>query len=196
MADLDYHAFPKLNSLDWETAWAAYDESTYSAALDYIQPDDVVLDIGAGDLRFARRAADRARSVIAIERHAELLLGKGVPDNVEVIYGDALSVPFPPGITAGVLLMRHCRHFAEFVARLRDVGCQRLITNARWGMGVECMPLSPQPDFSAIEPGWYACRCGGVGFKQGPPEQITSSVLAQVANTETCPNCRPNFVSL
>jgi hypothetical protein len=55
------------NVLDWERAWAPHDEPTYQATLDWVRPDDVVLEIGAGDLRLARRPADRARLVYALE---------------------------------------------------------------------------------------------------------------------------------
>lgn len=178
-----------IHPLDWEAACAAYDESTYNAALDYIGPDDIVLDIGAGDLRFARQAARRARSVIAIERRPELLLASPNPDNLTVICDDALKVPFPPGVSVAVLLMRHCRHFAEYVAKLREIGCRSLITNARWGMGVEHISLVRQPHHSTIEPGWYACMCGAVGFKPGAPQAITSSTLNSVTSVETCPAC-------
>ena len=54
--------------IDWEGTWAAYDEDTYAAALALVPPGAVVLDIGAGDLRFARRLAARARLVYAVAR--------------------------------------------------------------------------------------------------------------------------------
>ena len=182
---MDHHP---LTDSDWEAAWAPYDEATYRAALAFLRPDDVVLDIGAGDLRFARRAAALARRVIAIEQRPERLAGRH-PCNLTVICDNALTWPFPPGLTVGVLLMRHCRHFAHYIARLRGVGCRQLITNARWGMGVECVSLAPQPSFAASGPGWYACLCGAVGFKPGPPESITPIVLQRVHALENCPAC-------
>ncbi len=175
--------------MDWEAAFAPYTEDTYRAALEMIAPDDVALDIGAGDLRFARRAAARARRVIAIERRAELLTG-ACPPNLAVLCGDARTLPFPSGVTVGVLLMRHCRCFRRYAAKLRAVGCQRLITNARWGMDVECVSLAPQPHFDSAEPGWYACLCGAVGFKPGPPEAITLETLQLIQSLETCPACQ------
>ncbi len=48
---------PPSSEAAWEAMWAPYDEATYGAALAQIAADDVVLDIGAGDLRLARRAA-------------------------------------------------------------------------------------------------------------------------------------------
>jgi SAM-dependent methyltransferase len=173
---------------DWEAAWAPYDEATYAAALAWVEPDDVVLDIGAGDLRFARRAAARARRVVALERQGALLAGTR-PGNLDVVCGDALQVPYPPGITLAVLLMRHCRHFAGYVSRLRAAGCWRLITNARWGMGVELVSLRPQAPFDSALPGWYACLCGAAGFKPGPPDQLTPERLSVAQNVEDCPRC-------
>jgi glycerol kinase len=41
----------------WEQLWAPYDESTYQAVLAAIGPEDILLEIGAGDLRLAIRAA-------------------------------------------------------------------------------------------------------------------------------------------
>ena len=185
-----------LTDSEWEAAWAPYDEATYGAALAFLQPDDVVLDIGAGDLRFARRAAARVRRVFAIERNAALppslpqssALREGT---LVVIHGNALAVAFPPDVTVGVLLMRHCRHFADYVARLRAAGCRRLITNARWGMDVECLSLEPQLRYESAGPGWYACLCGQVGFKPGPPASVTPHALNQVQAVEGCPACRP-----
>ena len=51
-----------LASVDWEALWAPYDRATYHAVLDFLEPGEVVLDLGAGDLRFARWAAPRVRS--------------------------------------------------------------------------------------------------------------------------------------
>ncbi|MGH2524110.1 MAG: rRNA adenine N-6-methyltransferase family protein [Anaerolineales bacterium] len=176
--------------LEWEAAWAAYDDATYQAALDFLLPDDLVLDIGAGDLRFARLAAARAQGVIAIERRAELLSGPH-SSNLKVICGDALCLAFPRGVTVGVLLMRHCCHFTDYVSKLRVVGCERLITNARWGMDVESLSLAPQPPFAEAVPGWYACLCGAAGFKPLRPEAITTDLLTQTQSVESCPGCHP-----
>jgi hypothetical protein len=181
-----------MNQPNWEAWWAPYDEATYQAALAFIRPADVVLDLGAGDLRFARRAAAGARHVIAVERNAALLIdAPRFSPRLTVVCADALRTPVPRAVTVAVLLMRHCRHFSEYVARLRAAGCRRLITNARWGMGVECLSLARQAVFEAAAPGWYACLCGRVGFKPCPPEWITAEMLQRDQSLEDCPACRP-----
>ena len=175
--------------LDWEALWSPYDEDTYARALSFVPPGVVVLDIGAGDLRFARRLAARARLVYAVERRPQLLAG-GAPGNVRVVCADARDWPFPPGLDAAVLLMRHCVHFALYRRKLEAVGCRRLITNARWGMGVECINLAtpPQP-YATLAIGWYACRCGATGFRPGPPAALTGANLETIIEVDHCPGC-------
>ncbi len=175
---------------EWERRWAPYDEPTYQAVLSYIRPDDVVLDIGAGDLRLARRMAAIARCVYAIEIQPALLAHRGpLPANLTVLCADARSIPWPRGITLGVLLMRHCTHVGLYAARLRAAGCRGLITNARWRLDVEWMDLGLRLPWAKVEFGWYACLCGQTGFVAGPPELLTEARMDQVSETENCPAC-------
>ncbi len=178
--------------IDWERRWAPYAEATYRAVLDAIRPDDVVLDIGAGDLRLARRMAALARKVYAIELDPEIAAAAPtpLPRNLELTLGDARTLPFPEGVTLGVLLMRHCRHFDGYAHKLRAIGCTRLMTNARWCMDVECVNLQAKAlPFEGVRMGWYACRCGAVGFVPGPPEELTETVEAHVHEVTGCPEC-------
>jgi hypothetical protein len=177
--------------IDWEHHWAPYDDPTYQGALAFVRPDDIVLDIGAGDLRFARQMARRARHVYALERNADLLVERAAaPSNLTIIYGDARFQPFPPDVTLGALLMRHCRHFALYYDKLAAVGCRRLITNARWRTGVELIHLDqPLRSFSSIKLGWYACRCGAAGFVPGPPDELSPAILNNISQVSTCPTC-------
>ena len=185
-----------MNNLDtWEALWAPYDEKTYQTALSYVQPKDIVLDIGAGDLRLSRRMAGIARQVYAIEMRLDLLASPfSLPGNLTVICADARKIPWPNSLTLGVLLMRHCTHLGLYVARLRAVGCRRLITNARWGMGVELMDLGPRTAWTSVDIGWYACTCGQVGFVPGSPDQLTEACMRRVTEVETCPACSSQHV--
>jgi hypothetical protein len=175
----------------WEACWAPYDEATYQAALNFVQPADVVLDIGAGDLRLACRIANIAQQVIAIERQPGLLAGHApLPPHLTVLCADARAIPWPKGITLAVLLMRHCTHFNAYVTRLRRIGCRRLITNARWGMGAELVNLGCRADWDTVKLGWYACVCGQTGFLPGPPAALTAALMEHIHEVETCPACR------
>ncbi|MCU0489513.1 MAG: hypothetical protein MUE67_11250 [Anaerolineales bacterium] len=177
----------------WELLWAPYDESTYQPVLAAIQPEDVVLEIGAGDLRLARRMAKLARRVEAIEIQADLF--ERLPDdpaNLIVHSGDAQRLPFPKDVSLAVLLMRHCQHFRLYAEKLRAVGCRRLATNARWRMGVEIIDLFAQrQSYLKACPGWYACWCGAVGFKPGPVEEYQPETDQIIHEINICPDCCP-----
>jgi 16S rRNA (adenine1518-N6/adenine1519-N6)-dimethyltransferase len=62
--------------------------------------DDVVLEIGPGQGVLTRYLAERVRQVHAVEidRELEPALG-GLPDNVDVVFGDALQIELPQGAT-------------------------------------------------------------------------------------------------
>jgi SAM-dependent methyltransferase len=189
-------ALTRLNDAEWEMMWAPYDEPTYQAVLAHIQPHDVVLDIGAGDLRLALRMAKIAKRVYAVELQPTILwqgfaaIAGALPQNLTILCGDARELPFPPNITVGVLLMRHCLHFQLYAEKLKTVGAQKLITNARWRLGVEIIPLSiSRPSYSEIPLGWYACWCGATGFKCGPAEQLTPENEEKIFEVRNCPNC-------
>lgn len=181
---------------DWERLWAPYDEPTYQEVLAHTRPDDVVLEIGAGDLRLARRLAQRARRVYALEIQPALIAQAltemdDAQDNLHAVCGDARHVPFPKGVTLGVLLMRHCRHFHLYADKLAAVGCERLITNARWGLGIEVIDLSAlRTPFDSVPLGWYACWCGATGFVPGPAEHLTPALEETVHQVADCPNCK------
>lgn len=183
----------------WEAQWAPYDEGTYAAVLAAIGPDDVVLDIGAGDLRLARRLAAVAERVIAWEMQAGLLeqieergAGSERLDNLLVVCVDARRAAVPAGTTVAVLLMRHCTHYALYVEKLRSAGCRRLITNARWGMDVEVIDLGPGEPFDLTIVGWYACRrCGAVGFAGDDAARVMAQTLEHVTDFEGCSHCNP-----
>ena len=191
-------ALNKAVDLDpWEIMWAPYDDQTYSLVLEEIQPDDIVLEIGAGDLRLACRISAKAHQVLAIEIKEDILtvgLKKRnfqVPSNLKIQVGDARLIEFPGNITTAVLLMRHCTHFTHYTKKLRQAGCTRLITNARWGMGVEVVNLlDKRIAYKDLDLGWYACWCGGVGFKVGPPELIHPELDRIVHEVVDCPACQ------
>jgi SAM-dependent methyltransferase len=189
-----FASFAQLHNLaDWEGWFSPYDDETYNAVLDHVAADDVVLEIGAGDLRLALRIAERARRVHAVEVNPLVVgpaletIGLRLPRNLHVTCANALDVPVPAGVSAAVLLMRHCQHFGQYFERLRTAGCRRLLTNARWKSGLEVIDLTaPRLPFEQVHEGWYACRCGAVGYVgsgergDAPPVEVGG-----------CPACSP-----
>ncbi len=176
---------------DWEGWFSPYDGHAHQAVLDQILPDDVVLDIGAGDLRLALRLAQQSRRVYAVEVNPVLVadaltvVGLDLPRNLHVICANARDVPVPPGVSVAVLLMRHCRHFRTYVDRLRAAQCQRLVTNARWRTEVETIDLTtPGVAYDELEEGWYACRCGATGYVG-----VGARPDATPVELEACPAC-------
>ena len=186
------------SATDWEAMYAPYDQSTYQAVLAVLKPQDIVLDIGAGDLQFSRRMAEVTSKVYAVEVNA-VVLQQGLDssaartDNLIPILADARTLDFPTRISVGVLLMRHCTYFRLYSAKLRMAGARRLITNARWHMSVEEVNLQVEgSSFNNTAMGWYACSCGATGFKTGPVEQWSVEMDQFTHEVTDCPQCRQN----
>jgi hypothetical protein len=181
---------------DWEGLWAPYDDATYRSVLEHVGVEDIVLDIGAGDLRLARRMVEKCRKVYAIEIQEELIntatrdANDQPSEKLIVIQGDARQVEFPQDVTVGVLLMRHCTQFQLYANKLREAGAERLITNARWRMGVEVVRLEAvRIPFQELILGWYACWCGKVGFKPGPVDRLIPDLINVIYEVCGCPQC-------
>lgn len=190
-----------LSDSAWEAIYAPYDQPTYQAVLDQLGPKDVILDIGAGDLRLTRQMAQIARKVYAVEINPEVLnqaydSHHAVRGNLITIRADARALDFPSDVTAGVLLMRHCTCLRLYAEKLRKAGANRLITNARWRMGVEVVNLLvPRRSFAEISMGWYACLCGGTGFKEGPAEHWSFEMDRITNEVSSCPKCIGDIMS-
>ncbi len=184
-----------LSDAAWEAMYAPYDQPTYQAVLDRLRSNDVVLDLGAGDLRLSRQMARIARKVYAVEINARVLdqayaARDPLPANLIPICADARALDFPSDVTTGVLLMRHCTCFRLYAEKLQKAGAARLITNARWHMGVEEVNLSTQRlSFTEISMGWYACWCGATGFKEGPAEDWSIEMDKITNEVSSCPKC-------
>ena len=184
-----------LSDTAWERMYAPYDQATYQAVLDQLGPRDIVLDIGAGDLRLARQIAKLVRKVYAVEISAWVLdqadvARERLPSNLIPICADACLLNFPADVTAGVLMMRHCTCFGLYADKLRRAGAARLITNARWHMDVEVVNLvCRRKPYGEASMGWYGCLCGGTGFIEGPAEDWSLEMDRVVNELSDCPNC-------
>ncbi|MCG2770292.1 MAG: class I SAM-dependent methyltransferase [Anaerolineae bacterium] len=179
---------------EWEGWFSPCDEEVHSQILRNVDECDEVLDLGAGDLRLALRMAEQVRRVYAVEVSPIVLgaalreIGFALPRNLHVICANALDMAIPPGVTVAVLLMRHCHHFSEYFDRLLAAGCHRLITNVRWKSSVELIDLTrSRVCFDQVQEGWFACRCGAVGYV-GLGERSQNSAV-EVSHCPTCQRC-------
>jgi hypothetical protein len=175
----------------WEAMYAPYDQPTYQAVLDQLVVQEIILDIGAGDLRLARQMAQVAQKVYAVEINGSLLNQTSpLPGNLIPICADARKLDFPSDLTVGVLMMRHCTCFRLYAEKLRAAGATRLITNARWHMAAEVVNLSVRRlSFAEAAMGWYACLCGGTGFKEGSAVHWSSEMDSITNEVSNCPQC-------
>lgn len=183
--------FIHLQGLDeWEALFYS-NESLYQGVLEEVSSDDIILDIGAGDLSLSFLLSRKVKEVYAIEVNPLIVskalegIGYDLPVNLYVICGNALKFEFPKKISVAILLMRHCQHFKAYFEKLKETNCKKLITNARWKSGFEVIDLNgPRIPFSKLKEGWYACECGMVGYKgEG---NFADSTPVEVSD---CPHC-------
>jgi hypothetical protein len=181
---------------DWGKIWSPYSEKYYIEVLSELSPEDVVLDIGAGDLRLTRRIAEKCKFVYALEINPDIIklgiesCGQPIPDNLIILNLDARYFSFPEDVTSAVLLMRHCTDVKLYIKKLMEVGASRLITNARWRLGVEVIDLlTERIDYRDLRIGSYGCICGSVGFKPGDTRDLTPGIEIIVNEVINCPAC-------
>lgn len=175
---------------DWEALFYS-NESLYQDVLKEVSSDDIILDVGAGDLSLSLLLSKKAKEVYAVEVNPLIVnkalegIGYNLPVNLYVICGNALKFEFPKNISLAILLMRHCQHFKEYFEKLKKTNCKKLITNVRWKSRFEVIDLkAPRTPFSKLKEGWYACECGMVGYKgEG---NSPDSMPVEVSD---CPHC-------
>ena len=88
----------------------------YAPVLTLLSKKDVVLDIGAGDLRFDLRMAQKVKKVYAVEINPVLLadvlriIGYAQPKNLVIICGNGFKLPIPLDVSIILCLMIHKAH--------------------------------------------------------------------------------------
>lgn len=100
----------------------------YEEVLAMISEDDVVFDVGAGDLRFDLMLSEKVKKVYAVEINPEFLggalkiIGYDMPLNIVVICGNAFEMEIPGDVTVVTCLMIHRQHdFPEQWKRCRII---------------------------------------------------------------------------
>lgn len=100
----------------------------YNPCLDRLSRDDVVFDVGAGDMRFDLIMAEKVRKVYAVEINPTItaralrIIGYDLPLNVVPICGNAFEMEMPSDVTAVTCLMIHREHeFPEHWRKCRII---------------------------------------------------------------------------
>lgn len=92
------------------------EEYNYESCMTQLSKDDVVFDVGAGDLRFDLMVAEKVKKVYAVEidpvvlASALRIIGFDMPVNLIVICGNAFEMELPKDVTAVTCLMIHRKH--------------------------------------------------------------------------------------
>lgn len=109
-------AFQKEHGMEgWEIFFMP-EEMYYQDCLSKLSPDDVVFDVGAGDLRFDLVMSRMCRRVYAVEITPQLvssalrIIGWDMPANLTVICGNAFEMELPGDVTTVTCLMIHRKH--------------------------------------------------------------------------------------
>ena len=111
----------------WEIFYVP-EEMYYSSCLDILSRDDVVFDVGAGDMRFDLIMAEKVRKVYAIEINPTItaralnIIRYGLPPNLIAVCGNAFEMDLPSDVTVVTCLMIHRMHeFPESWKRCRII---------------------------------------------------------------------------
>lgn len=120
--------------IGWEGFFCP-DEDLYDFVLTNLEPDDVVFDVGAGDLRLDLMMSQKVRKVYAVEINPKVLsraltvIEYDLPPNVIAICGNGFEVEIPSDVTVVVMIMRHNQHKVplEKWVKASDFKLRRLI---------------------------------------------------------------------
>ena len=111
----------------WEIFYVPED-MYYDLCLDRLSRDDVVFDVGAGDLRFDLMVAGVCKKVYAVEINPTItaralnIIGYGMPTNMIAMCGNAFEMELPGDVTVVTCLMIHRQHeFPESWKRCRII---------------------------------------------------------------------------
>ncbi len=100
----------------WEIFFCPEKKENYHIFLKNLSEEDVVFDIGAGDLRFDLIMSQKIKKIYAIEINPTILgralqvVGYDLPENIIAICADAFQMDLPLDATVITCLMRHRQH--------------------------------------------------------------------------------------
>lgn len=107
--------FYQRNTLTFQSAMFMPHEKQYKQALNLLGPEDVIMDAGAGDFRFAFLASRECKKVYAVEFNPTFVskalsaLAFDLPSNLIVICADWFNFAVPDDVTKIVVLVNNPR---------------------------------------------------------------------------------------
>lgn len=109
-------SFQVLHGMKGYEIWFNPEVTNYDDCLSKLNPDDIIFDVGAGDLRFDLIMAEKVRKVYAVEINPKILASSlriikyDMPENLIVICGNAFDMDLPGDVTVVTCLMIHRQH--------------------------------------------------------------------------------------
>jgi len=104
--------------------WFCPEDNFYDTILRSVKPNDIIFDIGAGDLRLDLLLSRKVQKIYAVEINPEVIanalkvIGLSLPKNLIVIVGNAFEIPLPSDITLIIALMIHRCH--DFTPEMKE----------------------------------------------------------------------------
>jgi SAM-dependent methyltransferase len=108
--------FQKLHNMCGGEIFYLPDCRWYREVFDLVPKNSIVLDAGAGDLRFSLALATKAKRVYAVEINPKIIgealqiISYGLPKNVIPICRDVFDMPLPRDVNTIVCIMIHRQH--------------------------------------------------------------------------------------
>ena len=96
-----------------DDGWFLPEDKEYQKVLYLVDENDVILDIGAGNLALDLLLAEKCKKVYAVEVNPEVvsdalrIIGLNLPRNLIVVCGNGLDFPIPKDVNTLVMLLRH-----------------------------------------------------------------------------------------
>lgn len=121
-----FKAWVEYQELDGIECWFCPDKSCYNFVLKNVSSEDVVMDIGSGDLRLPLLLSEKVKKVYAVEVNPKIVgdalkaIGYNLPRNVIVYCANILDIKIPSDVTIVTILMRHCLHQEEFLHKFKE----------------------------------------------------------------------------
>lgn len=122
------YEFQKSRGMEGWEIFVVPESMFYREVLAMLSLDDVVFDVGAGDLRFDIMLSEKVKKVYAVEINPVLLggslktVGYDLPLNVVPICGNAFEMELPRDVTVITCLMIHRQHvFPQHWKRCRII---------------------------------------------------------------------------